>query len=134
MTRPQGEDETLNTEPVRLQKVLAQAGLGSRRACENLISAGRVSVDGQQVTALGTRVDPEHAVVRVDGQVVAVAPDRVYLALNKPRGVLSTMSDDRGRPCVGDLVAGQPGEFASSFQLIWQRYVNGKGALPAKEF
>jgi 23S rRNA pseudouridine2605 synthase len=90
---------------VRLQKVLAQAGLGSRRACEELIAAGRVSVDGE-VARLGRRVDPGTAVVRVDGERLAVAPGAVYLALNKPRGVLSAMSDARGRPCVGDLVSG----------------------------
>jgi pseudouridine synthase len=88
-----------------LQKVLASAGAGSRRACEGLITSGRVSVDGKVVTVLGSRVDPERAVVRLDGQVLSVAPNRRYLALNKPRGVLSTMSDDRGRRCVGDLVA-----------------------------
>jgi 23S rRNA pseudouridine2605 synthase len=63
-----------------------------------------VSVDGGVVRTLGTRVDPATAVVRVDGVRVSVAPGRVYLALNKPAGVLSTMTDDRGRPCVGDLV------------------------------
>lgn len=108
MTNSRSEVEAGAEQGTRLQKVLAQAGLGSRRACERLIAAGRVSVDGHRVTALGTRVDPDVALVRVDGQVVSVAPDRVYLALNKPRGVLSTMSDDRGRRCVGDLVVGQP--------------------------
>ena len=90
---------------IRLQKVLAQAGVASRRACEELISAGRVSVDGAAVTVLGSRVDPEQAVIRVDGERIPTAPGRVYLALNKPAGVLTTMSDDRGRRCVGDLVA-----------------------------
>jgi 23S rRNA pseudouridine2605 synthase len=90
---------------IRLQKVLAQAGVASRRACEELISAGRVSVDGATVTVLGSRVDPEQAVIRVDGERIPTAPGRVYLALNKPAGVLTTMSDDRGRRCVGDLVA-----------------------------
>ena len=85
---------------IRLQKVLAQAGLGSRRACEELIAAGRVSVDGE-VARLGRRVNPASAVVRVDGERLAVRPGAVYLALNKPRGVLSAMSDARGRPCVG---------------------------------
>jgi 23S rRNA pseudouridine2605 synthase len=93
-------------EPVRLQKVLAAAGLGSRRACEELIAAGRVVVDGVLVTELGTRVDPSRAVIHVDGQRVNVRGELVYLALNKPRGVLSAMSDDRGRPTVADIVAG----------------------------
>ena len=90
---------------VRLQKVLAQAGVASRRAAEELIAAGRVSVDGQVVREMGRRVDPETAVVHVDGSRIVLREDLVHLALNKPRGMLSTMSDDRGRPCVGDLVA-----------------------------
>jgi 23S rRNA pseudouridine2605 synthase len=89
---------------VRLQKVLASAGLGSRRACENLIAEGRVTVDGQAVTQLGTRIDPASAVVAVDGERLNLREDLVYLALNKPRGVLSTMHDERGRPNVGDYV------------------------------
>jgi len=93
---------------VRLQKVLAAAGLGSRRACENLIAAGRVSVDGVPVEQMGLRIDPMTAVVRVDGARINVRDDLVYLALNKPRGVLSAMTDDRGRRTVGDLVADRP--------------------------
>lgn len=92
---------------VRLQKVLAAAGLGSRRACEELIAEGRVEVDGELVLEQGLRVDPATAVIRVDGSRVPTAPGHVVLALNKPRGVHSTMTDDRGRPCVGDLVAGR---------------------------
>ena len=96
----------MRSEPagIRLQKVLAAAGVGSRRACEELIAAGRVSVDGEP-GRLGMRVDPATADVRVDGDRVIVRDDLVYLALNKPRGVLSAMSDDRGRRTVGDLVA-----------------------------
>lgn len=90
---------------IRLQKVLADAGTGSRRACEELIAAGRVEVDGSVVRVQGMRVDPAVAVVKVDGMRVVTAAERVYLALNKPRGVLTTMQDDRGRPSVGDLVA-----------------------------
>jgi 23S rRNA pseudouridine2605 synthase len=89
---------------VRLQKVLAQAGVASRRAAEELIAAGRVSVDGKIVREMGRRVDPESAVVHVDGARIVLRDDLVHLALNKPRGILSTMSDDRGRPCVGDLI------------------------------
>lgn len=91
-------------EGVRLQKVLAAAGLGSRRACEELIAAGRVEVDGTRVRTQGLRVNPARAVVRVDGARIPTAPGLVHLALNKPRGVLSTMRDPHGRPCVGDLV------------------------------
>jgi 23S rRNA pseudouridine2605 synthase len=90
---------------VRLQKVLAQAGIASRRAAEELIAAGRVSVDGKIVREMGRRIDPDTAVVHVDGSRIVLDEDLVHLVLNKPRGMLSTMSDDRGRPCVGDLVA-----------------------------
>jgi len=92
---------------IRLQKVLASAGIGSRRACEELIAAGRVTVDGR-VAELGRRVDPASAIIAIDGDRVIVRDDLVYLALNKPRGVLSAMSDSRGRPTVGDLVADRP--------------------------
>jgi 23S rRNA pseudouridine2605 synthase len=102
----EGEREAVSsTEGIRLQKVLAAAGVGSRRVCEDLIAAGRVSVDGQTVREMGTRVDPATAVIAVDGARVNVRSDLVYLVLNKPRGVISAMSDPRGRPTVGDLVA-----------------------------
>ena len=94
----------VETEGIRLQKVLSQAGIASRRAAEKLIIDGRVEVDGQVVTELGTRVDPDASVIRVDGARVVLDDSLVYLALNKPRGMHSTMSDDRGRPCIGDLV------------------------------
>lgn len=89
---------------IRLQKLLATAGFGSRRACEKLIEDGRVEVDEQVVTELGVRVDPSRQVVRVDGDRVVVDTDKVYLAFNKPAGVLSTMQDDEGRPCLSDYV------------------------------
>jgi 23S rRNA pseudouridine2605 synthase len=90
---------------IRLQKVLAAAGIGSRRASEQLIAEGRVAVNGVLVSEMGMRVDPQTAVIHVDGARINVRDDLVYLALNKPRGVLSAMSDDRGRPTVGDLVS-----------------------------
>jgi 23S rRNA pseudouridine2605 synthase len=93
---------------IRLQKALASSGIGSRRACEELIAAGRVAVNGHVVREMGTRIDPAADTVTVDGVPVPVVPDLVYLALNKPRGVLSTMADDQGRPCVGDYVADRP--------------------------
>jgi len=107
--RPQprrGEPQVDVHDPggVRLQKLLAQAGVASRRASEDLIAAGRVEVDGQIVTELGVRVDPETAVILVDGMRLQLDSTKVYLALNKPRGVVSTMSDPEGRPCIGDLV------------------------------
>jgi 23S rRNA pseudouridine2605 synthase len=91
-------------EGVRLQKVLSQAGIASRRAAEQMITAGRVEVDGHVVTELGTRVDPHLSVVRVDGARVMLDDTLVHLALNKPRGMHSTMSDELGRPCIGDLI------------------------------
>ncbi|HEX4356265.1 MAG TPA: pseudouridine synthase [Pseudonocardia sp.] len=102
-------EQRFSAEPsgTRLQKVLSQAGVASRRAAEELIAEGRVSVDGEVVRQMGRRIDPTVAVVRVDGARVELRDDMVHLALNKPRGMLSAMSDERDRPCVGDLVAGK---------------------------
>ena len=94
----------------RLQKVLAAAGLGSRRACEELVAAGRVTVNGE-VAALGRRVDPEADRVAVDGVPVSVKPGLVHYLLNKPRGVVSTADDPQGRPKVVDLVPAEPRVF-----------------------
>ena len=88
---------------VRLQKALADAGVASRRACEDLITAGRVSVNGVQVTVLGTKIDPENDDLAVDGETIIGNKSKTYLAFNKPSGVLSTMSDPEGRPCLGDF-------------------------------
>jgi len=107
VTDSQPKSETEGPSGVRLQKVLAAAGVASRRAAEELISGGHVSVDGALVTALGTRVDPERSLIRVDGQRIPTAAGLSYLALNKPAGVLTAMSDARGRRCVGDLVSGR---------------------------
>ena len=91
--------------PIRLQRALAAAGVGSRRKCEELIDQGRVSVDGQVVTVQGSRVDPERQVIMVDGERVAAAKRQmIYLALNKPRGMHSTMADDQGRESLADIV------------------------------
>ncbi|RMI27883.1 rRNA pseudouridine synthase [Nocardia stercoris] len=95
---PAGEGE-------RLQKVLAKAGVASRRVAEELIEQGRVEVNGEIVREQGLRVDADTAIVRVDGVRVVVREEQVYLALNKPKGWQSTMSDELNRPCVGDLVA-----------------------------
>jgi 23S rRNA pseudouridine2605 synthase len=89
---------------IRLQKVLAAAGVGSRRACDELIAQGRVEVGGVTVREMGVRVDPDTSVIKVDGVRVSVGTRTVHLALNKPIGVVSTMSDDKGRPSVGDYV------------------------------
>jgi 23S rRNA pseudouridine2605 synthase len=91
-------------EGIRLQKVLSQAGVASRRVAEKMIKDGRVEIDGRIVTEMGTRVDPETSVIRVDGARITVDDTMVYLAINKERGMHSTMSDEQGRPCVGDLV------------------------------
>jgi 23S rRNA pseudouridine2605 synthase len=88
---------------IRLQKVLAAAGLGSRRGCEELIAAGRVEVNGR-VASLGARVDPARDIVRLDGAQVPTAAGLVYFAVHKPRGMLSTMSDDRGRSSLAEMV------------------------------
>jgi 23S rRNA pseudouridine2605 synthase len=92
----------------RLQKVLAASGIASRRACEQLMTDGRVEVDGEVVTRLGARVDPERSVIRVDGRRIPSASAHVYLVLNKPRGVVSTMADPQGRPTLADHVADRP--------------------------
>jgi 23S rRNA pseudouridine2605 synthase len=91
---------------VRLQKVLASCGLGSRRGCEELIEQGRVQVDREVITVLGTRVDPVKQEIRVDGSIVRPA-GRIYFVLNKPPGVLSTNKDPQGRALVIDIIPTQ---------------------------
>lgn len=93
-----------HADGVRLQKILAGAGWGSRRACESLITAGRVQVDDQVVTELGVRVDVATQVIHVDGTRVVLDETMVYLAFNKPLGVVSTMNDELGRPSLADYV------------------------------
>ncbi len=93
---------------IRLQKLLAQSGVASRRKCEELMLDGLVEVDGEIVTRLGTKVDPRTAVIRVDGRRLPPISPNVYLVLNKPRGVVSTMSDPEGRPTLTDYVADRP--------------------------
>ncbi|HEX2075487.1 MAG TPA: pseudouridine synthase [Geodermatophilus sp.] len=88
----------------RLQKVLARAGVGSRRVCEDMIDAGRISVNGKTVTVQGMRVDPRTDRIAVDGARIELRDDRVTYALNKPAGVITAMSDDRNRMTVGDMV------------------------------
>jgi 23S rRNA pseudouridine2605 synthase len=93
---------------IRLQKFLAQSGVASRRKCEELMLDGHVEVDGEVVTRLGTKVDPRTAVIRVAGKRLPPVTPHVYLVLNKPRGVVSTMSDPEGRRTLSDFVADRP--------------------------
>ncbi|WP_372727901.1 pseudouridine synthase [Nocardioides sp.] len=93
---------------IRLQKLLAMSGVASRRKCEELMLDGLVEVDGEIVTRLGTKVDPTTAVIRVDGKRLPPVSPHVYLVLNKPRGVVSTMSDPEGRRTLSDVVAHRP--------------------------
>ena len=95
---------------VRLQKVLAQAGLGSRRTCEELIERRRVRVNGE-VAVLGRRVDPEVDVVEVNGAQIGVKPGLVHYLLHKPVGVITTATDPQGRPTVVELVPTEPRVF-----------------------
>ncbi|MGO4237872.1 pseudouridine synthase [Pseudarthrobacter sp. YAF2] len=89
---------------VRLQKVMASAGVASRRVCEEMIAEGRVEVDGQVVTELGVRIDPKTAVIHVDGLRIQLDENLVYMVFNKPKGVVSTMEDPEGRPCISDFL------------------------------
>jgi 23S rRNA pseudouridine2605 synthase len=103
---------TAPAEPAgeRLQKVLASRGWGSRRVCEDLIAAGRVTVNGD-TAVLGRRVDPEHDLIEVDGAPVGIKPGLVHYLLNKPAGVVSTAQDPQGRRTVVDLVPAEPRVF-----------------------
>jgi 23S rRNA pseudouridine2605 synthase len=98
------EDTGERIVPMRLQKFLARAGVASRRGSENLMTAGRVRVNGEVVTELGSKVDPAVDVVTVDGVEVSLGDGSVYLILNKPAGYVTTMRDPGGRRCVAELV------------------------------
>src|SRR3954454_5880150 len=104
MSRPPHEPSPADETSVRLQKVLARAGLGSRRACEELIADGRVLVNGLPAV-LGARVDPARDVVRVDGAAIPTASGVVHLGVYQAPGMPSAMSDPAGRRCVGALVS-----------------------------
>lgn len=93
-------------EGVRLQKVLAAAGVASRRAVEEMIVKGRIKVNGKVVKELGTRIFPEADQVMVDGRPWQIDSERIYLAFHKPKGVVSTMADENGRPCLADYFVG----------------------------
>ena len=93
------------SEPIRLQKALAQAGVASRRRCEELMASGRVEVNGEIVTQMGARVDPANDVIRVDGVRTPPPSDHAYVILNKPRGIVCSMADEQGRPDLSGLLA-----------------------------
>ena len=105
VTPAEPERDVHVADGIRLQKVLATAGLGSRRACEDLIASGRVTVDGVQMRELGVRVDPINAVIHLDGMRIQLDTSLVTIALNKPLGVVSTMHDPEGRPSLAEFVA-----------------------------
>lgn len=105
---PQVSVDVHDPDGVRLQKVLAQAGVGSRRKSEIMIDAGRVQVDGHVVRDQGVRIDPARQVVHVDGVRLQLDDTRIYFAFNKPAGVVSTMSDEQGRVSLGDFVYDRP--------------------------
>ncbi|MEJ7635558.1 pseudouridine synthase [Aeromicrobium sp.] len=92
---------------IRLQKVLAQAGLGSRRRCDDMIAGGRVEVNGEIIDTMGARVDPLTDIIRVDGSRIPPPNDHAYVLLNKPRGIVTSMADERGRPDLSSIVAGR---------------------------
>jgi 23S rRNA pseudouridine2605 synthase len=106
-----------------LQKVLAAAGLGSRRHCEELIAEGRVAIDGKRVREQGIRVDPDTVVITVDGERIVTRVDLVYLACHKPRGMISAMSDD---PNAGDTKAGRPPPRPTLADLVEDRLERGE--------
>ncbi len=110
----------------RLQKLLARAGVASRRQSEKLIAAGHVSVNGKTVTELGTRADPEHDIIAVSGKVISFAEARYYLMLNKPAGVLSTRDDPQGRPIVMELI---PERFRSYVYPVGRLDMDAEGLL-----
>jgi 23S rRNA pseudouridine2605 synthase len=106
-------------EGVRLQKVIAAAGVASRRASEILIDEGRVEVNGRVVVEQGMRIDPERDVVRVDGSRIPPPRRHMYIVLNKPRGVVSTMDDPEGRRTLSDLLVGKvPGRRSANDRLF----------------
>src|SRR5437763_2748201 len=90
----------------RLQKIIAASGIASRRSAEKLITSGAVSVNGTMITELGSKADPEHDHIRVNGKLLHVAERQVYLLMNKPKGYVTTVSDPEGRPTVMDLLRG----------------------------
>ena len=103
----------------RLQKIIAAAGVTSRRKAEELITSGRVQVNGQMVTELGTKADPEQDHIRVDGKLLRGPERHTYIVLNKPKGYVTTVSDPEKRPTVMDLVRGAKSRVYPVGRLDW---------------
>ena len=106
-------------EPLRLHKLIARAGLASRRTAEAWIRAGRVSVNGTTVTNMGVSVDPLRDAIRVDGKPVRLQEEPIYLVVNKPRHCVTTLNDPQGRPTVADLIGRQMGRVFPVGRLDW---------------
>lgn len=101
---PTNQNQDLQTKAIRLNRLLAQYGTCSRRKADEFILAGRVRVDGKVCRELGTQVDPHRQKIHVDGSLLQKPPERIYLALNKPRGYVTTNDDPQGRKIVLDLL------------------------------
>ena len=103
----------------RLQKIIAAAGIASRRKAEELIASGRVQVNGKTVTELGTKADPQRDHIRVSGKLIRAAEEKIHLLLYKPKGYVTTVSDPEGRPTVMDLVRGAGARIYPVGRLDW---------------
>jgi len=90
----------------RIQKIIAQAGVASRRTAEKMVSEGRITINGERIAEPGAKADPERDEIRIDGRLIAVATSKVYLLLNKPRGYVTTLDDPQHRPIVTHLLSG----------------------------
>ena len=110
----------------RLQKLIARAGICSRRAAEDLITAGRVTIDGKIVRELGTKADPSKNKIRVDGRPVTFGAEKIYLLMNKPRGYVTTVHDDRGRRTVLELLGE---DFSERVYPVGRLDLNSEGLL-----
>ena len=110
----------------RLQKLIARAGICSRRAAEDLIAAGRVTVDGKIVRELGAKADPSQNKIRVDGKLLTFGAEKIYLLMNKPRGYVSTVKDDRGRRTVLELLGE---DFSERVYPVGRLDLNSEGLL-----
>lgn len=126
---PATDAQPVYPHTMRLQRFLARAGVASRRGSEDLMTAGRVTVNGEVATELGTKVDVARDHIEVDGMPVKLNQGAVYLMLYKPTGYLTTMSDPQERPCVADLVPATA--FRDSFRwVVWTATPRASCSLP----